>query len=138
MLGCEQNERQGSEIFITSLYIDLILQCAGVLWKRYAPHYTSTGLGIIPKKTFFFCASLIILEIACNIFATFYPECLSRYLNPIHTFGAKMLVWEKESKSLFENEVRKPKNTHSNASVLDMTNIKISFHKKIFEWIGSI
>ena len=50
-------------------------------------------------------------------------------------FEAKMLVWEKENKSLFENEVKKPKNTHSNASVLDMTNIKINFHKKIFEWI---
>ena len=50
-------------------------------------------------------------------------------------FGAKMLVWEKENKSLFENEVKKPKNTHSNASVLHMTNIKINFHKKIFEWI---
>ena len=86
-------------------------------------------------KKHFFSASLIILEIACNIFATFYPECLSRYLNPIHMFGAKMLVWEKENKSLFENEVKKPKNTHSNASVLHMTNIKINFHKKIFEWI---
>ena len=52
-------------------------------------------------KEHFFSASLIILEIACNIFATFYFECLSRYLNPIHMFGAKMLVWEKE-KSLFE------------------------------------
>ena len=28
-----------------------------------------------------------------------------------------------------------PKNTHSNASVLHMTNIKINFHKKIFDWI---
>ena len=37
-------------------------------------------------------------------------------------FGAKMLVWEKE-------------NTHSNASVLHMTNIKVNFHKQIFEWI---
>ena len=100
-MGCAQNERQGSEIFITSLYIDLILQCNGILWKRHALHYTSTGLGIIPKKHFF-SASLIILEIACNIFATFYFECLSRYLNPIHMFGAKMLVWEKENKSLFE------------------------------------
>ena len=50
-------------------------------------------------------------------------------------FGAKMLVWEKENKSLFENEVKKPKNTHSNASVLHMTNIKVNFHKQIFEWI---
>ena len=58
MLGCEQNERQGSEIFITSLYIDLTLKCNGILWKRHALHYTSTGLGIIPKKTFFFSASL--------------------------------------------------------------------------------
>ena len=65
MLGCEQNERQGSEIFITSLYIDLILQCNGILWKRHALHYTSTGLGIIPKKHFL-SASPIILEIACD------------------------------------------------------------------------
>ena len=76
-----------------------------------------------------------ILEIVCNIFATFYFECSSRYSNPIHMFGAKMLVWETGNKSSFENEVKKPKNTHSNASVLHMTNIKINFHKKIFEWI---
>ena len=50
-------------------------------------------------------------------------------------FGATTVVWEKENKSLFENEVKKPKNTHSNASVLHMINIKINFHKKIFEWL---
>ena len=61
-------------------------------------------LPLFPKVQWhlFFSASLIIPDIACNIFATFYFECLSRYLNPIHMFGAKMVVWEKESKSLFE------------------------------------
>ena len=38
-MGCAQNERQGSEIFITSLYIDVILQCNDILWERHALHY---------------------------------------------------------------------------------------------------
>ena len=38
----------------------------------------------------------------CMWHTTFHPECSSRYPNPIHMFGAKMLVWEKENKSLFE------------------------------------
>ena len=39
VVGCAQNERQGSEIFITSLYIDVILQCNDILWERHALHY---------------------------------------------------------------------------------------------------
>ena len=35
----EQNERQGPEILITSLYIDVILQCNDILWERHALHY---------------------------------------------------------------------------------------------------
>ena len=35
----EQNARQGPEILITSLYIDVILQCNDILWERHALHY---------------------------------------------------------------------------------------------------
>ena len=102
-------------------------------WKRHALRYTSTGSGIIPKKNIF----LVLPYSFSTLHVTYFLlSILSRYLNPIHMFGANMLVWEKENKSLFEPSPIQW--SHSNGSVLHMTNIKSNFHKKIFEWIGSL
>ena len=183
-MGCAQNERQGSEIFITSLYIDVILQCNDILWERHALHYPRAyllhlwGFCYLASLHNNLCAGLNrytsssnlikcqrqngswecqmsgiqnqadkhifssvpkcqaslkykvvgdILEIVCHIF-----ECFSRYLN----FSYLLALRDCDNKSLFEPSPIQW--SHSNGSVLHMTNIKSNFHKKIFEWIGSL
>ena len=190
----EQNERQGPEILITSLYIDVILQCNDILWERHALHYprayllhlwgfcylaslqndlcagsnrytSSSNLikcqrqngswecqmsGIqnqadkhifssVPKCQASLKYKVVgdILEIVCHIFAIFLNVCLD-ILILVTCWLWKIVTTSHCLSQVLFNEVKEPKKTHSNGSVLHMTNIKSNFHKEIFEWIGSL